>query len=299
MPASIRHLKQVFARGNMPVVLFAKWPEDNLYYVVALLKLDEKKAKCLVKYEDGTECWVGRHDLHLQFNTTVYPYNEAEEIFCCLCEKGHSREPNEIILCDVCQQGYHQECHMPEIRQVEIDNSNQEWSCQTCSYIMSQLDPIAKTSTPKFKTRPKKKSPTRAVAIREVPKKQNRIKLSRDTKAKKSSSQELAKKTPPPPETETAVNRDESGGTDSAPEGTNDDSQQKLPLQELVEEVSPGDNKIIATAKALIDSIGTNDFVEAIEQKAEPKTKSTNGTKATKRKPKVAGKKSAKAPLPA
>uniref|UniRef100_A0A6G1SGA8 Metal-response element-binding transcription factor 2 n=1 Tax=Aceria tosichella TaxID=561515 RepID=A0A6G1SGA8_9ACAR len=311
MPSSIKHLKQLFSKDKAAIALLAKWPADNLYYVVNLLKLDEKKEKCFVKYEDGTDCWVSRQDVHLQFNGSMYPYKESDDIFCCLCEKDASVEPNEIILCDICQQGYHQNCHEPKIRQVEIENSTQEWCCQTCSYIMRQLDPMPNTSTPKAKPRSKKQpSPRRAAIKTAQATKPSRIKLSRDKTDKKPSQQELEQERVETNPVAPVASKGDSSA-ESVP-GDSTDESPDLPLQELPVKgalpkdaiIDGGDNKIIATAQALVDSIGTNDFVSAIEQKneqkAEPKAKAPSGKTNGKIPKKVVAKKTkAKAPVPA
>ena len=278
----------MFSQDKASIVLFSKWPENNLYYVVDLLKLDEKKDRCFVKYEDETECWVSRQDVHIQFNRSIFPYQDHDDIFCCLCDKDNSENSNEIVLCDVCQQGYHQACHQPKIRQVVIDSSTQEWECQTCVYIMRQLDPMPNTSTPKAKPRPKKSQSPRRTVLKSQANKQSRIKLDRDNADKKSSQDKV--KTMPVAES----------SVESVPGDPSDESPE-LPLRELPAEaiLDGGDNKIIETAKALVENIGTTDFVEAIE-KAEPKAKATTAKTNGKIPKRVVTKKTkAKIPLPA
>lgn len=137
MPASIKHLTD--KKLNLTSLL-ARW-EDGLYYTAAIVKCDKTKKKCLVCFEDGSEVWVNNRDVHIQL--TLDQLNEDEDIVCCICDDGNSEPPNEIILCDVCQQGYHQKCHNPPVDSSKIDESedtsdHKDWFCATCSYILNQ-----------------------------------------------------------------------------------------------------------------------------------------------------------------
>lgn len=147
MPASSKHLRDLLKKKTSKTVLFAKWQSDKLYYVVRLLKIDPKKDKYLVEYEDKTEAWTSKEDLHLQFCSFKSPYQTEDDIVCCLCEGGTSEPPNEIVICDVCQQGFHQECNSPQIELLL-----ERWTCETCCYIL-QIEPttvpVMATSTPK------------------------------------------------------------------------------------------------------------------------------------------------------
>lgn len=51
----------------------------------------------------------------------------VNEILCGLCAKGHSRAPNQIILCDNCDFAVHQECYGVQ----EIPEG--DWLCKSCS----------------------------------------------------------------------------------------------------------------------------------------------------------------------
>lgn len=137
MPASIKHLTD--KKLNLTSLL-ARW-EDGLYYTAAVVKCDRTNKKCLVCFEDGSEVWVKNRDVHIQL--TLDQLNEDEDIVCCICDDGRSEPPNEIILCDVCQQGYHQKCHNPPVDSSKIDESedtsdHKDWFCATCSYILNQ-----------------------------------------------------------------------------------------------------------------------------------------------------------------
>lgn len=137
MPASIKHLTDKKLNLNS---LLARW-QDGLYYKAAIVKCDKANKKCLVCFEDGSEVWVKNRDVHIQL--TLDQLNEDEDIVCCICDDGNSEAPNEIILCDVCQQGYHQKCHNPPVDSSKIDESednsdHKDWFCATCSYILNQ-----------------------------------------------------------------------------------------------------------------------------------------------------------------
>lgn len=140
MPASLKHLTD--KKSNLTSLL-ARW-KDGLYYTAAVVRCDKVNKRCLVCFEDGSEVWVTNRDVHLQLSPEQL--NEEEDIVCCMCDDGSSEPPNEIILCDVCQQGYHQKCHIPPVDSSKIDESEEtsdhkDWFCATCSYILNQSDP--------------------------------------------------------------------------------------------------------------------------------------------------------------
>ena len=154
MPASIKHLTSRKVSYNS---LLAKW-KDGLYYTAALIKCDRPNKKCLVCFEDGSEIWASNRDIHIQLS--IDQLSEEEDIVCCICDDGSSEPPNEIILCDVCQQGYHQKCHQPPVDSSKIDesedtNDHKDWFCSTCSYILNQTSDDNKPSTSASKAEPK------------------------------------------------------------------------------------------------------------------------------------------------
>lgn len=146
MPASIKHLTD--KKLNLTSLL-ALW-KDGLYYTAAIVKCDKANKKCLVCFEDGSEIWVRNRDVHIQLS--LDQLNEDEDIVCCICDDGSSEPPNEIILCDVCQQGYHQKCHCPPVDSSKIDESedtddHKDWFCATCSYILDQSNRANSSAT--------------------------------------------------------------------------------------------------------------------------------------------------------
>lgn len=52
---------------------------------------------------------------------------DENEIKCAICSKGHSRAPNEIILCDNCDFAVHQECY--EVKEIPEG----DWLCKSCA----------------------------------------------------------------------------------------------------------------------------------------------------------------------
>lgn len=133
MPAALKHLTNKKLKMNS---LLAKW-KDGLYYTAAIIKCDSTNKRCLVCFEDGSEIWLKTRDIHLQLS--LDQVDDDEDIVCCICDDGTSEDPNFIILCDVCQQGYHQKCHTPPVDSSKIDD-DKDWFCATCSYILNQSD---------------------------------------------------------------------------------------------------------------------------------------------------------------
>ncbi|KAF4994448.1 hypothetical protein FGRMN_5778 [Fusarium graminum] len=53
--------------------------------------------------------------------------SQADEIVCAICLKPHSQDPNQIILCDICDFAVHQECYgVPDIPEGD-------WLCKSCT----------------------------------------------------------------------------------------------------------------------------------------------------------------------
>lgn len=188
MPASFKHLsisKQV-CEGSV----LAKWPSDGRFYKVDIVAIDQKDQKVRVKYEDDYECWCKPNELHIQL---AFDSLQDESIVCCVCDDGFSKAPNEIIMCDSCQQGYHISCHKPVIDREasKLDDENVEWICATCDELVMQahqlnkIKPIKQANTPSSS---QKKTQSPRSTIKKTVKKTPRS-------TKKSSSNESSPKT--------------------------------------------------------------------------------------------------------
>ncbi|XP_013387714.1 polycomb protein Pcl [Lingula anatina] len=101
---------------------------DGLLYLGTLLKVDSKVEKCFVKFEDDSCYWALFR--HIQRGPS------QGEIHCCTCQGETSEQPNEIVLCDNCGLGYHQECHIPPIES-DILKPDVPWLCRQCVFATS------------------------------------------------------------------------------------------------------------------------------------------------------------------
>lgn len=136
MPTPLKYL------GNKKLVqnsLLAKW-KDGLYYKASVERLDMERKRCLIRFEDSFLLWYTNTDIHLQLPHDYYQDSDnALTLVCSVCELGTSEPPNDIILCDVCQQGYHQACHDPPVpKEAFQELGDEEWCCSTCNFILSQ-----------------------------------------------------------------------------------------------------------------------------------------------------------------
>lgn len=136
MPVSEKHLHAI-ADGKLKhslVTVLAKW-HDSRYYLCKVLKVLPGRA--LVKFEDHVESWMNREDLHCQLNIDLIP---ESKIVCCHCDAGCTDPPNEIYICETCQQGYHVECE--GIDRKLYDSDDDDWTCNTCQAICNNALPI-------------------------------------------------------------------------------------------------------------------------------------------------------------
>ncbi|CAN7993634.1 unnamed protein product [Ixodes hexagonus] len=70
----------------------------------------------------------------------VVPMSEDEEddaaeqdsdLVCSVCNGGQSDPPDEIVICDTCNKGFHQACHTPKISD-QVLLPNIPWHCRNC-----------------------------------------------------------------------------------------------------------------------------------------------------------------------
>ena len=58
----------------------------------------------------------------------------GQEVMCSECQGGVSEPPDEIVLCDCCNTGYHQSCHRPPITDAVLSDDG-DWYCHNCNAI--------------------------------------------------------------------------------------------------------------------------------------------------------------------
>ncbi|KAF9106123.1 hypothetical protein BGX29_010472, partial [Mortierella sp. GBA35] len=56
---------------------------------------------------------------------------------CVICCQIHESNGNQIVLCDNCDRGFHQQCHHPHIDNKYIEIAELEWICYACSLPLS------------------------------------------------------------------------------------------------------------------------------------------------------------------
>ena len=75
-------------------------PTHSLFLI---FQVDSENERCLVQFEDSTAHWSLYKDL------TKLKLPESDDL-CVICKSSKSWETNEIVLCHICEQGYHQDC---------------------------------------------------------------------------------------------------------------------------------------------------------------------------------------------
>lgn len=57
--------------------------------------------------------------------------DQDNDLVCSVCTMGESEPPNEIVICDTCNKGFHQTCHTPKISD-QVLLPNIPWHCRNC-----------------------------------------------------------------------------------------------------------------------------------------------------------------------
>ncbi|XP_052000735.1 PHD finger protein 1 [Xyrauchen texanus] len=103
--------------------VLARW-SDGLLYLGNVKRVDSVKQCCLIRFEDNSEFWVLRKDIH--------SFSSGGEEVCCICDAPPLKEP--LINCLKCRHGYHPECHTPPI-EPEVDPNS--WICRQCVFAVA------------------------------------------------------------------------------------------------------------------------------------------------------------------
>ncbi|AWP15632.1 putative PHD finger protein 1 [Scophthalmus maximus] len=103
--------------------VLARW-SDGLLYLGNVKRVDGVKQCCLVRFEDNSEFWVLRKDIH--------SFAAGVEEVCCICDAPPLKEP--LINCLKCRHGYHAECHTPTI---EPEADSDSWICRQCVFAVA------------------------------------------------------------------------------------------------------------------------------------------------------------------
>ncbi|XP_015260177.1 PREDICTED: PHD finger protein 1-like [Cyprinodon variegatus] len=103
--------------------VLARW-SDGLLYLGNVKRVDGVKQCCLVRFEDNSEFWVLRKDIH--------SFSAGVEEVCCICDAPPLKEP--LINCLKCHHGYHPECHTPTI---EPEADSDSWICRQCVFAVA------------------------------------------------------------------------------------------------------------------------------------------------------------------
>nr|CAB3264046.1 metal-response element-binding transcription factor 2 [Phallusia mammillata] len=142
-PALYRKMFGIFKEESD---VLARW-SDGLYYLGTVYKVDDLKHQCHVQFEDKSISAVHFKDMQLLNNgksddddddgedsAKVISEELDSDVTCTLCRDGKSDPPNEIVLCDKCGQGYHQQCHAPSIDTSVLHEEDVPWQCRTCVF---------------------------------------------------------------------------------------------------------------------------------------------------------------------
>ncbi|CAG0897600.1 unnamed protein product [Darwinula stevensoni] len=102
--------------------------KDGCYYLGTVIEVDSLLDKCLIQFDDHTQCWSLLKDL------TKFRSGSPDKM-CVICRQSTSLLNNELVVCSKCQQSYHQSCHQPKISK----GWSADWSCDRCVSLTKSL----------------------------------------------------------------------------------------------------------------------------------------------------------------
>ena len=118
-----------------------RWHDKKLYFCRIVKLPSRRDQRVKIEFDDGSFALVAREELHdgiLRMAPLIatYPIVNAvnattDDLKCCVCGDDSSAPPNEIIICDQCTSGYHQNCVEPPVPASEVGSPN-SWLCTDC-----------------------------------------------------------------------------------------------------------------------------------------------------------------------
>uniref|UniRef100_A0A8C9RBG4 PHD finger protein 1 n=1 Tax=Scleropages formosus TaxID=113540 RepID=A0A8C9RBG4_SCLFO len=105
--------------------VLARW-SDGLLYLGNVKRVDELKHCCLVRFEDNSEFWVLRKDIH-SCKAPIHPTYLT-------CIYKLSKNLLRLLIALSCSPGYHPQCHTPSI---ELEAYCNTWICRQCVFAVT------------------------------------------------------------------------------------------------------------------------------------------------------------------
>ncbi|XP_037082348.1 metal-response element-binding transcription factor 2-like [Pollicipes pollicipes] len=92
--------------------------KDGKFYFGKVVEADEARARCLVRYDDGTQSWS------LYRNVARLSPPDGP---CCICESAATAPDNDLVHCVRCLLRFHQICVEPKLKLMTPG-----WACDSC-----------------------------------------------------------------------------------------------------------------------------------------------------------------------
>ncbi|XP_047137138.1 uncharacterized protein LOC101234493 isoform X1 [Hydra vulgaris] len=121
-------------------VVLTKFGNDIYYAKIVSINYSKKTAMLL--FDDGSK--------ENQYFKNIFSVNETtSEIICIVCKKDNPDSEDEIVLCDKCSIGFHQNCHKPKIDS-RVLSPDIPWECRFCEQNLKnpyiQSNPFAESN---------------------------------------------------------------------------------------------------------------------------------------------------------